>query len=60
MTDEEQELEVQRGRADRAYQHLAQCYPSAPDWGIVSGTFHIEHTRLIALELRWANREVAT
>lgn len=60
MTDEEQELETQRGRADRAYQNLARCYPSAPDWAVAGEVFDVETTRLIALELRWANREVTT
>ena len=50
------ELWEQRVRADRAYRELARWYPSnSVDFEKMRASCDIEHTRLIALELRWAN-----
>lgn len=57
MTEQERELETQRGRADRAYQNLvAHIGVRHEVWA--RDAFQDETTRLIALELRWANRQV--
>lgn len=53
------DLEVQRTRADRAYQALARSRLPG-DWKAARDGFQVENDRLIALELRWANRKDAT
>lgn len=49
------ELAVQRVRADRAYQLVAQSSPPTVTWERARDVFQIENDRLIALELRWVN-----
>lgn len=52
-----EDLQVQRERADKAYRHIAWYTPTMPDYDQALKSFQVETDRLIALELRWLNRE---